>query len=60
MSLGTTNRKAFNPLRWLNVLGFVLVAVALLMFILLPIYWMLKSSFQSNIAIRAVPTYLVS
>ena len=56
MSLNApATRRAFNPLRWLNVLGFTLLAALLLVFILLPIYWMLKSSFQSNIDIRAVP-----
>lgn len=42
-------------LKWLGRLAIVLFALATLVFVLLPFYWMLKSSFQTNTDIIAIP-----
>ncbi|MEM6431017.1 MAG: carbohydrate ABC transporter permease [Deinococcota bacterium] len=46
---------SFDLAKFLKILGFVLLIIILIVFILLPIYWMLKSSFQTNFEIRANP-----
>ena len=48
-------RKPFDFVKLLQIIGFALLVVLLIIFILLPIYWMLKSSFQTNLQIRANP-----
>ena len=47
--------KAFSLLKLLKILAVSALILALIVFILLPIYWMLKSSFQTNFEIRANP-----
>jgi len=47
--------KPFDFVKLLQIIGFALLVVLLIIFILLPIYWMLKSSFQTNLQIRANP-----
>jgi multiple sugar transport system permease protein len=46
-----------NAILWraLTVIMIVVVSVVVIVFILGPIYWMVKSSFQTNFEIRAVP-----
>lgn len=47
--------KSFKPGRILKWIGIVLLALSIATFILFPFYWMLKSSFQTNREILAVP-----
>ncbi|MEM7738256.1 MAG: carbohydrate ABC transporter permease [Deinococcota bacterium] len=46
---------SFDLVKFLKICGFVLLIIILVVFILLPIYWMIKSSFQTNFEIRANP-----
>lgn len=48
-------KRGFRPVTLLRNLFFVALGALVLIYILLPFYWMIKSSFQTNIDIRAVP-----
>lgn len=51
----SAGEKSFGFVKLLAALGLASLIIIMLIFILLPIYWMLKSSFQTNFEIRAVP-----